>query len=46
MNPSVIAGVNQSKGTLEKGKDADFILLEDDLSLISTYVMGKEVYHH
>ncbi len=46
VNPSVIAGVNQSKGTLEKGKDADFILLEDDLSLISTYVMGKEVYHH
>ena len=46
VNPAVIAGVENTKGTLETGKDADFILLDDDLQLISTFVMGKEVYHH
>lgn len=45
VNPAVIAKATQQKGTLEKGKDADFILLDDELRLISTYVMGKEVYH-
>lgn len=45
VNPAVIAGVEQQKGTLEKGKDADLILLDDELQLISTYLMGKEVYH-
>ena len=45
VNPSVIAQIDPRKGSIKEGKDADLILLEDDLSLISTYVKGKEVYH-
>ncbi len=44
VNPSVLAGVQESKGTLEAGKDADLIVLDDDFRLIRTFVRGKNVY--
>lgn len=45
VNPSVIAQIDTRKGSIKEGKDADLILLDDDLSLLRTYVAGKEVYH-
>lgn len=45
VNPSVEACVHERKGTLEPGKDADMILLDDDFRLVRTFVRGKEVYH-
>lgn len=45
VNPSIIAQCETSKGSIKEGKDADLILLDDNLSLIGTYVAGKEVYH-
>lgn len=44
VNPSVVAQVNQTKGTLEPGKDADLILIDKDFNLYKTFVDGKELY--
>ncbi|WP_309118185.1 N-acetylglucosamine-6-phosphate deacetylase [Paenibacillus sp.] len=43
--PARQAGVTARKGTLEAGKDADFLVLDENLSLVSTFVKGKEVYN-
>lgn len=34
----------KNKGYLDIGMDADFVVIDDDYSVISTYVLGKEVY--
>lgn len=39
-----IAGITERKGTLDYGTDADFILLDDDLNVLSTYIDGSLVY--
>lgn len=44
MTPAKAVKINNKKGSLEIGKDADFILLDDNLTLQSTYVKGKRVY--
>src|SRR5690606_34366629 len=36
--------LKERKGSLEAGKDADFLILTPELELQATYVMGKEVY--
>ncbi len=40
--PAELLGVN--KGRLEKGCDADFIVLDDDLNVVKTIIGGEEVY--
>jgi N-acetylglucosamine-6-phosphate deacetylase len=42
--PARQAGLSDRKGTLVKGKDADFVLVDADLALQATYVKGKPVY--
>ena len=41
--PARIMGVLDRKGTLEKGKDADIIALDDDLNVRAVWAMGKIV---
>ncbi|WP_062104495.1 N-acetylglucosamine-6-phosphate deacetylase [Bacillus niameyensis] len=36
--------IDHLKGSLEIGKDADFLIVDKELSIISTFVRGKEVY--
>jgi len=36
--------VYDRKGSLDPGKDADFLLVDDQLEIHATYVAGKEVY--
>lgn len=43
-NPSIIAKVNDTKGSIEKGKDADLIILDKELNLKLTMVNGKVLY--
>jgi len=47
-NPAKAAGLGNSKGKIEPGFDADFILLSDldgsPLSISSTWVKGKQVF--
>lgn len=44
VNPSVIAGVQTSKGSIEIGKDADLIVLDDEMNLTGTWIHGKLIY--
>lgn len=36
--------IDQYKGSLEVGKDADFLIVNDELSILSTFVRGIEVF--
>lgn len=44
VNPSIIAQVDQCKGTLDPGKDADLILIDQDFNLCKTFVNGEELF--
>ena len=44
LTPARVAGVDGRKGSLEAGKDADIVLLEDDLSVGWTMIAGEWVY--
>lgn len=44
VNPSKIAKVDKYKGSIEVGKDADIIILDDDLDLCMTMVSGNIKY--
>ncbi len=43
-NPAKLLEIDDNKGSIEIGKDADLILVDKDLNLIKTFVLGKEVY--
>ncbi|MBW7455605.1 N-acetylglucosamine-6-phosphate deacetylase [Paenibacillus sepulcri] len=36
--------MDHRKGTLESGKDADFLVMDHELNIVSTFVVGREVY--
>lgn len=42
--PARQIGMDHRKGTLEAGKDADFLIVDDELNIQSTVVKGREVY--
>ena len=41
--PARIMGIADRKGTLEKGKDADILALDNDLNLMAVWAMGEIV---
>ncbi|MFH1719816.1 MAG: N-acetylglucosamine-6-phosphate deacetylase [Planctomycetota bacterium] len=43
-NPAELLGLQDRKGTIAPGKDADLILLDDDLSVHTTIVGGRIVF--
>jgi N-acetylglucosamine-6-phosphate deacetylase len=43
-NPARVIGMEEKKGSLEPGKDADIVLLDDGLKVALTMVGGKVVY--
>ena len=43
-NPSIIAKVNDRKGSVEVNKDADLIILDKELNLKMTMVNGEVLY--
>ncbi|XP_031628897.1 N-acetylglucosamine-6-phosphate deacetylase [Contarinia nasturtii] len=44
LHPAKCLNIENSKGTLDFGADADFIMLNDDLTVLSTWIAGKQVY--
>jgi len=44
-NPANVLGIQNRKGTIEVGKDADLVILDEDLSIWCTIVGGKIVFH-
>lgn len=44
INPARLLKINDRKGSLEEGKDADIVLFDSDYSIYATLVNGKVVY--
>lgn len=43
-HPARALGIRKVKGTLNHGSDADFICIDDDMNILSTWIAGKCVY--
>ena len=43
-NPARVLKVNDRKGSIDIGKDADFVLFDDSFNIHATFVKGKKVY--
>jgi N-acetylglucosamine-6-phosphate deacetylase len=46
LNPARVIGVSDRKGSLEPGKDADLIVVDEQMNVFLTLVKGKEVFRH
>ena len=46
LHPAQLLGIEKSKGTLDFGSDADFVLLDPQLNVRATYIAGKLVWKH
>jgi len=44
LNPAKVVGVDDKKGSLAKGKDADMLIFDEDVNAIMTVVGGRVVY--
>ena len=44
INPARMIGVDDRKGSIVVGKDADLVVLNDDYSVEMTYTMGKKAF--
>ena len=44
LNPARILGIDSKKGSLETGKDGDMILVDDNFTILATFVEGEMVY--
>lgn len=44
LHPARVIGIQSLKGVLDFGADADFVMLTDDLMVLSTWIAGKCVY--
>lgn len=44
LHPAQVLGISDTKGTLNFGADADFIMINDNLDVLSTWIAGECVY--
>ena len=44
LNPAMAIGVNDRKGSLEAGKDADIIITDRDFNILKTIIGGEIKY--
>ena len=43
MNPATLIGAEKQIGSLEVGKDADILILDDDYNIETTFVKGIKI---
>ncbi|GCB74698.1 hypothetical protein scyTo_0003789, partial [Scyliorhinus torazame] len=46
LRPAQLLGIEQAKGTLDYGTDADLVLLDKELNVKATYIAGEWVWKH
>jgi N-acetylglucosamine-6-phosphate deacetylase len=46
LTPAAIIGIDDRKGSLVAGKDADVVIFDDQINIMQTIVSGKTVYTH
>jgi len=44
INPAAVVNVDENKGSLEPGKDADIVIIDDEINVYLTTVKGKILY--
>jgi N-acetylglucosamine-6-phosphate deacetylase len=44
LNPATLLGVARNKGSIQAGKDADLVVLDDDYNVLATFCKGKKAY--
>ena len=44
LNPALVIGQEDRKGSLEPGKDADLVVLDNEFNVLITMVQGEVVY--
>lgn len=44
INPAKVAGIDKVTGTIEVGKRADLVVLDNDMEIIYTFSKGRKVY--
>jgi len=44
INPAVVVNVDENKGSLEPGKDADIVIIDDKINVHLTIVKGEILY--
>lgn len=44
LNPCIKYGFSDKKGSIASGKDADFVVIDDEFNVISTFMAGKMVF--
>jgi len=44
INPAAVVNVDENKGSLETGKDADIVIIDDQINVYLTIVKGKILY--
>jgi len=46
LNPAKVIGIDEKKGSLVGGKDADLVIFDKDINILTTIVKGKVVFSH
>ena len=44
LHPAQVLGIENKKGTLNFGADADFVIMDDDINILQTFIRGVKVY--
>lgn len=44
LHPALAIDIAETKGSLDFGKEADFVILDDCLNVLSTFIGGKKVW--
>jgi N-acetylglucosamine-6-phosphate deacetylase len=44
LNPARLLGLDQVKGSIRPGKDADILIFDEQLNIQTVFVEGQQVY--